>query len=86
MSSENDNYPTFDYREYNYPDSFTKDMSVGDIFYYITQQITGRRNVFKFKLVIVDKTHSSCNHCPLVKYHCEGLDCNIQVKKIDNIK
>ena len=78
-------YPTFDYRDYIYPDSFIKDMKVGDIFYFITKTVVGDK-VDKFKLVITDKRHPSCNYCPLVRHHCEGLDCTLQVRSVLHIK
>lgn len=76
-----DNNPTFDYRDYIYPYSFTERMKVGDIFYYITNKIYSN-NIDKFKLIITNKRHKSCNTCSLLKYHCEGLDCNIEAKKV----
>lgn len=79
------NHPTFDYRDYIYPDSFIRDIKVGDIFYYITKTTTEDK-IDKFKLVITDKHHESCNNCPLIRHHCEGLDCNIQVRSVLHIK
>lgn len=60
-------------------------MKVGDIFYYITETVI-RDSIDKFKLIITDKRHNSCNTCPLIKHYCGGMPCNLQVKKIINIK
>lgn len=85
MTSESDNYPTFNYKDYDAPSYFTAHMKVGDIFYYVTKTVIGD-SIDKFKLIITDKRHDFCNTCPLIKHHCEGISCNIQAKKIINIK
>lgn len=83
MSS--DNYPVINFKDYLFPHQFTDAMKVGDIFYYITN-LVGTDRYFKFKFIVVEKRHETCNTCPLINYRCDGISCIVQAKSVEEVK
>lgn len=77
-----DGTPLFDSRNYQ-EKYFTQNLKKDDECFIITRLLT-RNTVLLLQCKVTDK-HTNCMQCPLVKYNCNGIACNLSLIKIYRI-